>query len=147
MKKLLMVISFIALTASALAGADGNYDFNTLQKNMEKSGYTLDYVKKDVGFNFKNGTSHVEVVGYKDYSETTMALSKMLNLVYKNSLEMIPEESDIGNGVYVFSYSKTPEKVLVVVADFDYNVIMNAFGTGEELKTTTKYLNDAQVKK
>lgn len=147
MKKLLLIMSFIAMTGTALASVDSNYNFKSLQKNMENSGYSLDYVKKDVGFNFKKGTSHVEVVGYQNYGDTSVALSKIFNLVYKNNLEMIPEESDIGNGIYVFSYPKTPDKVLVVVADFDYNVIMNAFGTGEELKTTIKYLEDAQVKK
>ncbi|MGL5051101.1 MAG: hypothetical protein ACRC6A_07925 [Fusobacteriaceae bacterium] len=147
MKKLLMTISFILLTGTALAKADSIYNFDSLEKNMVKSGYTLEYAKKDVGFNFKKGTSHAEVVGYKDYAATTVALSEMFNLVYKNGLEMIPQESDIANGVYVFSYPKTPDKVLVIVADFDHTTIMNAFGTAEELKTTIKYLEDAQVKK
>lgn len=147
MKKLLMIATFVIMAGTAFAKTDSIYNFKALEKNMEKTGYALDYVKKDVGFNFKKESSHVEVVGYKTYAETSESLSKMFNVIYQRNLTMIPSESDIGNGIYVFSHPEAPNKALVVVADFEHHVVMNAFGTKDELETSIKFLKDAQVKK
>lgn len=146
MKKFLAA-AFILASTTILANTDKIYNFTKLQNEMKTEGYTLDYAKKDVGFNFKKDVAHVEVVGYKNYKETTEALSGMINLMYKNGLDMVPSESDIGNGVYVFTYPKKPDYFGVIVVDFDHNVIMNSYDKPVALKKNMEYLKNAQVKK
>lgn len=146
MKKFLAA-AFILASTTILANTDKIYNFQKLQNTMKTEGYSLDYVKKDVGFSFKKDISHVEVVGFKDYKATTVALSEMINLMYKNGLQMLPSESDIGNGVYVFTYPGKPDYFGVIVADFDHNVILDSYDKPVALKKNMEHLKNAQLKK
>lgn len=146
MKKFL-ITAFLIISTGLMASPEKVYNFEKLKEHMTKDGYSLDYVKKDVGFNFKKDVSHVELVGYKNYAETTEALSKMINLVYKNGLTMVPAESDIANGVFVFNYPSKPDYFAVLIADFDNNVLVNSYDKGDQLKKNMQYLKNAQMKK
>ncbi|MGL5963223.1 MAG: hypothetical protein ACRCZ9_03995 [Fusobacteriaceae bacterium] len=146
MKKIL-ITAFLIISAGLIASPEKVYNFENLKENMSKDGYSLDYAKKDIGFNFKKDISHVELVGYKNYAETTEALSKMINLIYKNGLTMVPNESDIGNGIFVFTYPSKPDYFAVLISDFDNNVIVNSYDKGDQIKKNMEHLKKAQIKK
>ncbi|MGL4253489.1 MAG: hypothetical protein ACRCU6_01685 [Fusobacteriaceae bacterium] len=146
MKKIL-ITAFLIISTGIIASPEKIYNFQKLKDSMTKEGYSLDYAKKDVGFNFKKDVSHVELVGYKNYAETTEALSKMINLIYKNGLTMVPNESDIGNGIFVFTYPSKPDYFALLIADFDNNVIVNSYDKGDQIKKNMEHLKNAHVKK
>ncbi|WP_432205090.1 hypothetical protein ACQ9ZF_03855 [Cetobacterium somerae] len=141
MKKILLFLFSITLSVSLLANSD-NYNFPKLKEKMEKDGFKLEYVKKDSGFNFKKGNSHVEVVDYKSYAKLNDAIAHSINLLEEKGFKLVPEECDFGNGVLVFSNPTVKDYAFVLSANYKKNIMLNTGGTPKDIEFSVKTLQE-----
>lgn len=141
MKKIYLFLLSVVISASALANSD-NYNFTQVKNKMENNGYQLEYVKKDVGFNFKKGNTHVEVTDYKTYPELNAAIAKSINLLEEKGYKLIPEECDFGHGVFVFTNPTVKDYVFVLSTNYKKNILLNSGGTPADLEFAFKTLKD-----
>ncbi|MDX8336617.1 hypothetical protein [Candidatus Cetobacterium colombiensis] len=141
MKKILLFLFSITLSVSLLANSD-NYNFPKLKEKMEKDGFKLEYVKKDSGFNFKKGNSHVEVVDYKSYAKLNDAIANSINLLEEKGFKLVPGDCDFGNGVLVFSNPNVKDYAFVLSANYKKNIILNTGGTPKDIEFSVKTLQE-----
>ena len=141
MKKILLFLFALSFSTALLANSD-NYNFTKLKEKMEKDGYKLEYVKKDSGFNFKKGESHVEVVDYKSYAKLNDAIANSINLLEEKGFKLVPQECDFGNGVLVFHNSNVKNYAFVLSANYKKNIMLNVGGTPKDVEFSVKTLQE-----
>lgn len=141
MKKILLFLFSLTLSASLLANSD-NYNFPKLKEKMEKDDYKLEYVKKDEGFNFKKGDSHVEVTDYKTYAKLNDAIANSINLLEEKGFKLVTQECDFGNGILVFTNPSIKNYAFVLSANYKKNIMLNTGGSPKDVEFSVKTLQE-----
>lgn len=141
MKKILLFLFSLALSASVLATSD-NYNFPKLKEKMENNGYKLEYVKENEGFNFKKDDSHVEVTEYKTYAQLNDAIANSINLLEEKGFKLVPQECDFGNGVLIFHNPTIKEYVFILSANYKKNIMLNTAGAPKDVEFSVKTLQE-----
>lgn len=141
MKKIFLFLFTLTLSANIFANSN-NYDFPKLKEKMEKNGYQLEYIKKDEGFNFKKGDSHVEVTDYKTYAKLNDAIANSINLLEEKGFKLVPQECDFGNGILVFTNPTIKEYAFVLSANYKKNIMLNTGGAPKDIEFSVKTLQE-----
>lgn len=141
MKKIFLFLFTLTLSANIFANSN-NYNFPKLKEKMEKNGYQLEYIKKDEGFNFKKGDSHVEVTDYKTYAKLNDAIANSINLLEEKEFKLVPQECDFGNGILVFTNPTIKEYAFVLSANYKKNIMLNTGGAPKDIEFSVKTLQE-----
>ncbi|MGL5544687.1 MAG: hypothetical protein ACRDB6_06235 [Cetobacterium sp.] len=141
MKKIFLFLFSLTLSLSAFASGD-NYNFPTLKQKMENNGYKLEYATEKVGFNFKKNNAHTEVIEYKSYADLNTAIANSINLLGEKGFDLVPAESDFGNGILVFANPSIKDYAFVLSANYKNNIMLNTGGSPQELEFSFKTLEE-----